>query len=262
MKSHEWTFVPALPQLDIHTLSEDWALAASLEAHWIILARSMGKKPSEWIDSQGDRMYGAVIWLATKFDLADTIREDDLVTARCDIQSVRKPHALSVTRYSVDGKVKAEVSLLTSFIKRTERGSNKKFAKTRELWTEDDFADALVDDLLERHHQMKDEPECEQVALRTEVNRIRDFNTADFLYFKNFVRFAKAAEWAYGRSKPTRLNAERECFFYGNVSDGDVVETRVREDEPGHLIGAHHAPDGRRIFLSRARMQGVDIAVR
>jgi probable biosynthetic protein (TIGR04098 family) len=135
VSSKERTFVPGLPQLNIQTLLEDWALMASVDAHWIVLAKRMGKKPSEWIDSQGDRMYGAVIWLSTKFDLDDIIKEDDTVTATCEIQSMRKPHALSVARFAVGGKVKVEMSLLSSFIKRTVRGSNKKFAKARELWT-------------------------------------------------------------------------------------------------------------------------------
>ena len=263
--NHSWTFTPGLPQLDVHTLSEDWALAASLEAHWILMADSLGRRPSEWIDSQGDRMYGAVMRLATGFDLEDTIHEDDTVTATCEIVAVRKPHALSLTTFAVDGKVKARIELLTSFIKRKVKGSNKKFAKTRELWEAPDFEGDRIDDMLDSHHAMKSAPEVEGAgssAHRIEVNRIRDFNTADFLYFKNFVQFAKAAEWAHGRGGPVRLNAERECWYYGNVEDGDVVETRVAEAEAGLLVAAHHAPDGRRIFLSRAHVAPVTIAAR
>ena len=89
-------FTAGLPQLDIHTLSEDWALATALENHWIILAQSMGLKPSDWIDSQGDRMYGAVMYLSTDFDLEDTLKEDDAFAAETEFLSIRKPHALSV----------------------------------------------------------------------------------------------------------------------------------------------------------------------
>ena len=161
--------------------------------------------------------------------------------------------------------MKARVELLTSFIKRKVKDSNKKFAKTRELWDAPDFEGDRVDDLLDAHHAMKSAPEVEGAGSsvhRIEVNRIRDFNTADFLYFKNFVQFAKAAEWAHGRGGPPRLNAERECWYYGNVDDGDVVETRVAETEAGLLVAAHHAPDGRRIFFSQAHVAPVTIAAR
>lgn len=61
------------------------------------------------------------------------------------------------------------------------------------------------------------------------VNRIRTFSTADVLSFRSVLPFAKAAEWAHGRSGPPWFNAERKSWYYGNVDDGGVVETRVTE---------------------------------
>lgn len=260
-----WMFVAGLPHLDIHTLSEDWALADALRGHWVLVSKSLNLSPSNWLDTNGERMYCAVIYLATAFALDDPIREDDHVEAICEIASVRKPHTLSRTIFAVDGKEKASVDLLTSFIVRRVRGSNKKFAKTRDIWTGQDVAGDRIDDLLDAHHTMKNQHVINSVGagvFHTEINRIRDFNTADFMYFKNFVVIAKASEWAHGRGRPTRLNAARQCWYYGNVDDGDVIETRVAEVEPGVLMSAHHAPDGRRIFFSRSRMEPVRIAVR
>ncbi len=254
-------FTAGLPQLDIFTLSEDWALATGLENHWRLLAGSLGLKPSEWIDTGGDRMYGAVISLTTRFDLGDVIGEDDAFSAETEFLSIRKPHALSRTRFVVDGKSKAEVGLLTSFIKRTSRGSNKKFSKVRDLWTADDFNGEAIDDLLDRHHRMKDTPDAGAVAMQYEVNRIQDFNVADFLYFKNYVRLAKAAEWRQNRGHATRLNAARECFFYGNVEDGQMMSSKVHRRGDA-LQTTHLSDDGRRIFLSLATAPQVAIPER
>lgn len=110
----KWDFVPGLPQLDIHTLSEDWMLAAGLEVHWNILAQSLGKLPSQWIDAQGSRMYAAVIWLQTDFDLEDTIKEDEHVSVETSFISVRKPHALSLSTFHASGKEKARLKILTA----------------------------------------------------------------------------------------------------------------------------------------------------
>ncbi len=254
-------FTAGLPHLDIHTLSEDWALATALENHWIVLARSMGLKPSEWLDSQGDRMYGAVIYLSTAFDLGNPLREDDVFVAETGFLSIRKPHALSATRFTVNGQVRAEVRILSSFIKRKTKGSNKKFAKVREIWTAEDVNGDLIDAELDRHHAMKTHPIEALLAMDYEVNRIQDFNTADFLYFKNFVRISKAAEWRQNRGNPIRLNNRRDCWYFGNVEDGDHVLAHVTRDGDACTTLLSDI-DGRRLFLSLAEAPLVTIAER
>ncbi|MGB1215464.1 MAG: LnmK family bifunctional acyltransferase/decarboxylase, partial [Pikeienuella sp.] len=204
--------------------------------------------------------------LSTSFDLTNVMREDDAFDAETTFLSIRKPHALSSTKFVVDGVAKAEVRLLTSFIKRQVAGSNKKFSKVRDIWTADDFAGELVDDLLDQHHAMKSEPDRGEDAMVYEANRIQDFNTADFMYFKNYVRIAKAAEWRAARAavaagEPTHLNETRDCFFYGNVDDGQNVTSKVFTDGETYQT-SHHSDDGRRIFLTRGVRKPVEIAVR
>lgn len=255
------TAIAGLPHLDIHTLSEDWALAKALEEVWKLLSLSMGQPPSLWKDSAGERMYGAVMALQTRFDLTDPLREDDEISIETTLLSIRKPHAWARTRYVVKGAVKAEVHLLTSFIKRDNKGSNKKFSKVKDIWTADDLEPQIVEDLLARHHAAKSAPVSGTAAMDYEVNRIQDFNTADFLYFKNFVRIAKAAEWRENRGKPTRLNADRMCFYFGNVEDGEIMRAFVQRDDDD-LVTELQDKDGRRLFLSQARALLVQIAVR
>ena len=250
-----------LPQLDIHSLSEDWALAAGLEQTWLLLAESLGRRPSDWLDGQGERMYGAVMALSTRFDLIDIIREDDVVAVEAEIIAVRKPHALARITFSVGGKAKAEVQLLTSFIKRVQASSNKKFSKVRDVWQAEDFKTDLIDDLLAQHHAAKSEMVAGKAAMDYEVNRIQDFNTADFLYFKNFVRIAKAGEWRENRGQPTRLNSERICFYYGNVEDGETIRVFVKRTGD-HAVTVFEDSDGRRLFLSRLLAPEVKIAAR
>jgi len=254
-------FVAGLPQLDIYTLSEDWALATALENHWVLLARSMGLKPSEWLDSQGDRMYGAVIHLSTTFDLENPMREDDAFAAQTDILSIRKPHALSSTRFIVGEQVRADVRILSSFIKRKVKGSNKKFAKVRDIWTAEDVNGELIEDTLDRHHKMKTHPVAAPAVMDYEVNRIQDFNTADFLYFKNFVRISKAAEWKQNRGNPTRLNSHRNCWYFGNVEDSDHVLAHVARDGDDCTTVLYDVDD-RRLFLSQAEAPIVRIVER
>ena len=258
---HQVQVIAGLPQLDIHTLSEDWALATALEGAWALLSRSLGLQPSRWLDTQGERMYGAVMALETRFDLTDVIREDDLITVETEILAIRKPHSWSVTRCAVGGVVKAEVWILTSFIKRSTRGSNKKFSRVRDLWTAEDMNGQMIDDLLDRHHAAKTVAAETRPALVYEVNRIQDFNTADFLYFKNFVRIAKAAEWRENRGQPARLNAARSCFYFGNVEDGEEIHAAVGRQGDAAVTVLHDA-SGRRLFLSQAVCPLIDIAVR
>lgn len=254
------THLAGLPQLDIHTLSEDWALATALQAHWAILAREIGLPPGRWFDSGGDRMYGAVVALSTDFDLGRPVVEDDEVEAVTEVLSVRRPHALSLTRYSVAGETRAEVRLLTSFVKRSASGSNKKFAKVRELWHAEDRDPAAIDALLDRHHRAKATPDG-PLAMSHEVNRIRDFNTADFMYFKTFVAIAKAAEWRENRGRPARLNAHREAWFFGNVEDGEEVRVHVGRDGD-QVATTLRDPSGRLLLASDAVAPTIAIAPR
>ncbi len=250
-----------LQLLDIHTLSEDWALADSLCRTWGLLAESIGRKPSTWIDGRGDRMYAAVMWLSSWFDLSDPVCEDDIVAVNCTLLAIRKPHALSRTQYSVAGRVKAEVRLLTSFVKRDEAGSNKKFSKVRDVWQADDFNAALVDDLLAQHHLAKSATVDVQSVMEYQVNRIQDFNAAGLLYFKNFVRIAKASEWQANRGLPTRLNQQRTCYYFANADDGDRLTAHVGRVGDATATTLHDAT-GQRLFLSRAVTPLVDIVQR
>jgi probable biosynthetic protein (TIGR04098 family) len=251
-------FVAGLLQLDVYTLREDWALAVAQENHWRLLADSLGLPPSKWLDSKGERMYAAVVALSTRFDLGHPVREDDAVKVETELTAIRKPHALSATRFTVGGTVRAEATLLTSFVKRTEPGSNKKFSRVRELWAAKDMNGEVVDGWIDEHHAMKQLPHVGEVVQRYEINRIIDFNVADFLFFKNFVRIAKAAEWRENRGRPPVLNSDRRCFFYGNVEDGEVVDTRVlRADDS--LLTTHHRSDGKCIFVSKAIRECFDI---
>lgn len=259
--SSKATLTANLQLLDIHTLSEDWALADSLVRTWGLLADSIGRKPSTWIDGRGDRMYAAVMWLSSWFDLAAPICEDDSVAVDCTFLAIRKPHALSLTQYSVAGRVKAEVRLLTSFVKRCEAGSNKKFSKVRDVWQADDFNAGMVDDLLAQHHLAKSAPVDVEPVMEYQVNRIQDFNAAGLLYFKNFVRIAKASEWQANRGLPARLNQQRTCYYFGNADDGDTLTAHVGRVGDATATALCDA-QGQRLFLSRAVTPVVNLVQR
>ncbi len=242
-------FTVGLPHLDIYTLSEDFALAHSMEYHWSLLASSLGLKSSQWYDRKGERMYAAAIYLSTWFDLDNPISEDAVCLARTEVLAIRKPHALSKTQYLVDGTCRAEVRLLTSFVKRQRAGSNKKLSVTQDIWLEQDFGSDKIDALLEEHHNAKSRPDAGDVQSTTEINQIQDFNAANLLYFKNFVRIAKAAEWGQNRGRPPQLNMSRDCYYYGNADDGERIDTRIARGA-GQGQTSHQTADGKRIFLS------------
>ncbi|MEQ6202772.1 LnmK family bifunctional acyltransferase/decarboxylase [Sulfitobacter sp. HNIBRBA2951] len=256
-----WQHLAGLPELDIHTISEDWALTASLKAHWSLIAQDMGLPPSRWLDTGGDRMYSAVMYLRTWFDLDAPVGEDDTIQSHTSLVAKKSPHSLAVTKYTVNGELRGEAEFLTSLIKRQTRGSNKKFAKVRGIWTTPDYNTEAIDTLLDQHHAKKLTAATGSPDLVHQVNRIRDFNAADFLYFKNFVVIAKAAEWAQNRAAPPRLNATRNAWFFGNVEDGDDIHAHVARDGDAFATTLTDA-DGRLLFCSDGTAPTVDIKVR
>ncbi|MFD1740197.1 LnmK family bifunctional acyltransferase/decarboxylase [Cypionkella sinensis] len=245
-----------LPLLDAVTLSEDWALSAALAAHWRLLAKQLGRKPSDWFDEKGERMYAAVLWVNTRFDVARPVREDDRIAMTTAITSLRKPHALSETRFVVDGTERAHISALTCFVKRSHAGSNRKLSKVRNVWRTPDQNGARIEDVLDRHHQHKTleapmtavEPYC--------VNRARDFNAADLFYFRNYIRIAKATEWQHDAGQPPE-SMTRECWFFGNVDDGERLSVGFGRHDGAGVVSITD-DDGQRLFLSSLRLtQGV-----
>lgn len=249
-----------LPHLDIHTLSEDWALAQALDSTWQALADSLNMPAAAWRDASGKRMYGAVTALTTWFDLQTPLAEDAIFTAETALIAIRKPHALSETRFIAGGQAKAVVRLLTTFVRRDLAGSNKKLSKVRDVWTAEDHAPEVIDALLEQHHLAKSAPVDAPEAMQHPVVQIRDFNAAGLFYFKNFVAVAKAAEWCANRAAPPRLNAARACYYFANVDDGEVIHARV--DRQGDATTTVlEAATGQRLMLSRATTPLVQITV-
>jgi probable biosynthetic protein (TIGR04098 family) len=246
------TLLAELPLLDAVTLSEEWALAAALAAHWRLLARQLGRKPSDWFDEKGDRMYAAVLWVKTRFDLARPVREDDRIAMTTAITALRKPHALSETTFVVDGTERAQISALTCFVKRSHAGSNRKLSKVRNVWVTPDQDGARIEDVLDRHHQFK---ALEAPAAAVEpycVNRARDFNAADLFYFRNYVRIAKATEWHHSAGQ-SQESMTRECWFFGNVDDAQRLSVGFGGRDGADVVSIT-ADDGQRLFLSSVRL--------
>lgn len=250
-----------MPQLGIHGLAEDWAVTAAGEGAWACLAASLGRRPSDWVDSAGQRMYAAFVALDVVQDLAVPVVEDDLVTATTRLLAIRKPHGLCETLFQVDGQTRMQVRMLTTFVRRDTAGSNKKLSKVRDVWTADDLAPAMVDDWLQRHHETKAHVVATTPVLTHEANRLADFNAADLFYFRNFIRLAMAAEWRANRGGAPRMTAHRAAWYYGNVDDGDQIHAAV--GGPPEARATELTDDGgRRLFLSIGQTAPVDIAIR
>lgn len=256
-----YTFMAGMPHLDVHTLQEDWALSAAAEQHWLLLSDSLGATPSKWLDNKGQRMYAALTYVSSWFDLQNPVLEDDQVLVESEMLGIRKPHSKVRTEFKVDGEVKVAIETQSVFVRRDVPGDNKKFSKVRDVWSQADRNTEAVDATLSRHHDMKSHADQGDVVHAVEVARFPDFNNADLMYFKNYVRLARTAEWKEMRGRDIRLPAFREAFFYGNANDGEKVETRVHADGDT-LVTAHYLNGTQRFFLSVSRTEPVSIRLR
>lgn len=255
-------FFAAIPHLDPYTISEDRVIEIASFALWENLSESLGLRPSQWIDSKGDRMYAAIMYCRTDFDLSHPTLEDALIEVKADITAIRKPHLLGVCSFTVDGREIARCNLLSSFIKRQVKGSNKKFSKVRDVWTAEDKNIEEIEELLDRHHEVKSTEHRGEVVTSHKANRATDFNTADFMYFKNYTRHIKSAEWQFGDGDLTKMTKSREAFYYGNVDDGMGFDMIVAKTDDNQFQSSIVTEDGRRIYLSLTEVQAVDIPIR
>lgn len=255
-------FQTGMPHLGFFSLSESFANAQAVDNHWRCLGDILGKSPSNWYDETGDRIYAAVLHLQMQRDLDHPVEEDDTVVVETNLTAARRPYSMCETVYKVNARVIHKVTTLCVLVKRDTIGTNKKFAKVRSFWGGEDLHPDEIDALLERHSLLKDGEKHGEWVVDHKVNRSVDFNAADLFYFRNFVQFALHNEWEQQDRSAPQLAARRDCWFYGNVDDGDTFQT-LNVNTHGEVIETLiRKADDQLLFRSFAQMSNFENPLR
>ena len=208
-----------MPHLDLHGLSELFALAEAGDRHWRALARRLGRPPSQWRGPNGERAYASIVY--SRIDYAGPIRggEDDETTIATEILGADPPFFASRTRFAIDGAPICAVTLLTATVIRAGAG-NTRFLRAdlgeRPAAPIEKRACATLRD--QRKQVAADTPsDAMRIHRAHTVRPMTDFNNAGFIYFVTFSRLFREMD---DQDAPLR---RRAISYWGNADAGDAL---------------------------------------
>jgi probable biosynthetic protein (TIGR04099 family) len=223
-----------MPQLDACGLSENWLQKTCGDRHWQALATLVGRRPADWRDARGDRVYAAFGYLRLSDARLEAAQEDQrlVIDTRLGVAGraqVHSRHRLSTQRRGI-----ATLDLLSSFVARESSGSNRKVRRIEGLLPAGGpDADAASTQQRARTLRAAWHAGCnaEGPSLVVHPCPRHDFNGAGLLYFASFGAWVDRALWQWGLLTPQLRIRERECAFLGNADAGEAMCVRLMATE-------------------------------
>ena len=225
-----------MPQLCRDGLSETWLLKDIGHRHWTLLAYALGQSLPEFEDAQGAAVHAA-------FN-AVSLRQGDLGAARANAVLDVASHLsrLSNTQFrslhclSIEGRMVAEVEVISTFVKRMTPGVNRSAAAATPLGLPPlagrrapltgfaAEASTLRAERWRTHFGFERSAGSPQAELLIDACPAQDFNGAGYLYCAMFQAFVDRAEWFFFRNTGCKLVSRRRDIIYrGNIDVGDRV---------------------------------------
>jgi probable biosynthetic protein (TIGR04099 family) len=262
MPHHDDTYRAGMPQLNFAGLSENWLLKECGDRHWSALAHDT---ESDFISDEGGRAYAAFTSIRLNASGLHDVRENDSFRIRTELSRIGSVRHLSEHRVSAAHGAVATLSMMSTFVRRTEARNNRSVVRASlpKLKGEVALMNASLADLqyTARQFRLRDaDARMSGSGLRAATLPTveflpcpyNDFNGADFLYFASFQGFVDRAEWQTWRLADSPSLVSRELHYHGNINIGDGVRLSFRrafvdEARVAHWCEIERASDGRKI---------------
>ncbi|SAK62704.1 Pnap_2097 family protein [Caballeronia ptereochthonis] len=263
MAHHDDTYRAGMPQLNFAGLSESWLLKECGDRHWDALAR---ETPSDFFSDEGSRAYAAFTSIRLRAQGIRDARENDTFHIRTELSRVGPVRHLSEHRVSGRDGMSAAVSMISTFVRRTEERNNRSVARASFAMLKGDIVpmNSAVADMQEAARELRRREADARIAelgLHEDTTcapltflpcPYNDFNGADFLYFASFQAFVDRAEWQTWRLADTPAIVSRELHYHGNINVGESLRLTFRRAFVGETRVAHwceieRTSDGRKI---------------
>ncbi len=221
-----------MQQLGPHGLSEQWLLGFCGDAHWALIARSLGQDGLLFRSVDGRPVYAAFCATRLELDRADALLGEDL-TIRSELERTSGPKIGSRHVFLNRGQEIGRLLMLSTFVAHDETGSNRRI--TRALPAQHCVLPAAGPDLsaLDMRARQVSRSLRSRSVPSTPVQQVTpnvalDFNAVGLLYFPSFSRIIENAAETLA---PIRM---RELIYLGNLDPGETVQ--VRRDVGSTLI--------------------------
>ncbi|SAK99874.1 hypothetical protein AWB77_06036 [Caballeronia fortuita] len=262
MHDHASSYRAGMPQLNLAGLSENWLLKECGDRHWDALAR---ETQSDFIADEGSRAYAAFTSIRLHASGIHDVRENDTFGIRTALSRIGPVRHVSEHRVEGGRGEIAALSMLSTFVRRTEARRNRSVARATFSALKGHVApmSPLVAGMQDRARRLRLREHDANVAalglhdaacapLEFVPCPYNDFNGADFLYFASFQAFVDRAEWQTWRLHDAPALVSRELHYHGNIDVGESIRLTFRrafldDTRIAHWCEIERGSDGRKI---------------
>ena len=231
------SIVLGMPQLCRDGLSETWLLKDIGHRHWTLLAYALGQPLPEFEDAQGTAVHAAFNAVSLRRGDLGAACANAVLDVVSDLTRLSNTQFRSVHRLSIEGRMVAEVEVISTFVKRMAPGVNRSAAAATPLGLPplskqlraplSGFAaeaSALRAERWTTHFGFDRSAGSPQAELVVDPCPSQDFNGAGYLYCAMFQAFVDRAEWSFFRITGIRtVTRRRDIIYRGNIDGGDRV---------------------------------------
>jgi probable biosynthetic protein (TIGR04099 family) len=229
------TVVLGMPHLSLVGLSETWLLKECGHRHWFLLARAAGRAVPDFRDQAGEPIYAAFLAASVRDAAFESVSQHDRLAFASRLARLSRTQFMSFHRCTVAGRLVAEVTLTSAFVRRTQRGRNHSVARTEVAGLPPVCPEPRATARAAEAAALRSNRWVAHLGFvrgeATIIDRCTidpcpglDFNGADFLYFASFQAFVDRAEWAFFRRQPPFPTTRRRDIIYrGNIDPGERV---------------------------------------
>ena len=250
--THSEIFRAGMPHLDIFGLSESFCLSNAGNHHWSLISKLTEKLPTEWTNSQGDRVYASFVYTSVTYFRDFSVSEDDMIRTECAARSLQAPFLITETNYiNSNSDIVATVRLMSTF-SATNGNSNNKFIKSAIEFHSDSFGATIYDSTRKRCRELRQHDDTGLSKMREHtINPSVDFNAANFMYFANYCQIFKRYECP--RLSSTAPVQTREIGYFGNVDPFETVTIFALQDNMSVTSAMVRSSDDKCIARSYCR---------
>lgn len=239
-----------MPQLALYGLSENWLLKECGHLHWRAIAQAQGLDTPAFTDAEGRTSYAALTAVRLCEAQLDTVTEHAPFALLAHLMAYGRAQHFSAQAVRMGNSRVARVELLSTLVRRQQRGNNRSVVKAQVVPGRDDMMPvdaaliAAACELKSRGRACRaGEPDAAALhAMEFTPCPNNDFNGAGFMYFASFQSLVDRVEFAWYGLRPA-ITTERELYFHGNINPGETV--RVEQ------LAAYDDTDG---FAHRCRV--------
>ncbi|MDR7030878.1 Pnap_2097 family protein [Rhizobium rosettiformans] len=252
-------YVLGMAEMGYSGLSEQWLLRRAGDLHWRLIARAMGQKDAVFTCPDGQPLYAAFCVTSLRMNSPEMPRLGVNLTLSAGLYRIGQSRLASIQKVSVQGRQIGRVILISTFVGRSEPGSNRSIVRrTPRVLAMPPEAPSVVQRLARQAATVARNAVRDNGGLVKSGNThpilpcpTTDFNAAGLLYFPSFSAIAERALFESGETEMRVLSA-RHVVYLGNVEPGERISVAFRKRASGTDI-VLRGGDGRPLALMRGR---------